>query len=1244
VSALFLVMPMKAQESDVPVSAGTDFYFTTFEHSSLQTLFLQLVAIGPTTMNIWVDNQLAAINNDPFGACLGPVVNVNPLQTIHVQTSEPCYLSAFVKGSTAGAETAILPTHLLGTSYMLQGVPGSLIELDGVPTQTYSQFSIVGTENNTTVSIKSPVQLRCVTNNRPVYPNYTTKFLLSKGQALFFQPEDYTQDISGVHVKSTYPVAVFQGNNLTRIYPGENWADYTWEQARPTTEWGTDFIIPKSALLQFNIPKVTALYDNTDVYCWVNGTRMFMKTLQAGESYARVFDTGTSGTLDAVHIQTTKPACCYLYFTGSTRNNEVGDPSMVEITPMDNPSTDSRWILTQPADNAPYKMRLLVTCRLDNEANVLLNNLPLGTYATDEEGSTTRLQTNEYVTYEFAYSAAQSMHLQAIQGGFSAYTLHVGNVAEASAFSVSLPEKPYKPELCLDGQLLFREDFGGNDPDDPVVSTTPVSGMSDNYRQITNIEYKGNNQDMGAGRYLVAKRGYRNSTNPNYSVWHIMDDHTYFGDTTRGYFLEVDGMMDGNDVFYSTTLDGLCAGSQLSFSAYVANLTTAAQYNGWRYDSWRGYEHPKLKFVISNPQTNEVIAQYNTDTIAHDWSLFGTPSSWKHSADWQQIGMNFIVPEEISEVRLSIVNNAHGSTGNDFALDDIEVRLCVPSVTILAPDTVCIDTKNTFVAELGEGGMFTEPLEYQWYFSADSVTWTPVNEGDARELKLKAKPWHTGWYKVAVAGAGSINSTNCRAISEPFYFYVIEDCPPILCPEGVLLLQETFRDSVTLCDTVIDGLCAGMDLSLIVNLPPNHGDTRLMFRLSDPVTGTDLAAYDTGNVPPDSLLVGTSFYIPDTVSALRWTVRNNGSGASGKPFALENREIRLCLEPVSVAVTENPACRKRSVTLQALYENYGILESPEYRWSYSSDSLTWTDLQTSSLKTYTIPEVHRSHEGFYTVTVADAGNMDSPNCRETSEPFRLSTVYCNTAVDQFIDTVICDTMLSYDHIWRGHEWHAVGEVTDTIKDFEDDDSLYIHLALDTRVCCPDIEYFRLDTAICDTLLPFLWRFNDTTLLFADIGEQTVDYQHGKWSNCTGEIHTLVLDTFHCERLYPIIVNKYNWQLLLDHVTLHRLFPDLSPEAYQWYRDSVRLDGAVDDDYSEHNELYGNYQLRVQMNDGLYVWSNVISIHDTPSPLPVTERIYNSQGLLVSEDQMKYGVFLIQYQQGDRVWTEKKFVP
>ena len=53
--------------------------------------------------------------------------------------------------------------------------------------------------------------------------------------------------------------------------------------------------------------------------------------------------------------------------------------------------------------------------------------------------------------------------------------------------ALALPMVAQEETLCLDGILLFREDFGGNDPDDPEMisdaneARAAVLGMSSNY-------------------------------------------------------------------------------------------------------------------------------------------------------------------------------------------------------------------------------------------------------------------------------------------------------------------------------------------------------------------------------------------------------------------------------------------------------------------------------------------------------------------------------------------------------------------------------------------------------------------------------------------------------------------------------------------------------------------------------------------------------------------------------------------
>ena len=85
-----------------------------------------------------------------------------------------------------------------------------------------------------------------------------------------------------------------------------------------------------------------------------------------------------------------------------------------------------------------------------------------------------------------------------------------------------------------------------------------------------------------------------------------------------------------------------------------------------------------------------------------------------------------------------------------FAIDDIDERWAVLQVTFM--DTVCVGTKTIFAAHFENNNYLQEPIVYQWLFSSDSLNWEPVPEGEKTELKLKALPHHSGWYRMMISG------------------------------------------------------------------------------------------------------------------------------------------------------------------------------------------------------------------------------------------------------------------------------------------------------------------------------------------------------------------------------------------------------------------------------------------------------------------------------------------------------------
>lgn len=523
-------------------------------------------------------------------------------------------------------------------------------------------------------------------------------------------------------------------------------------------------------------------------------------------------------------------------------------------------------------------------------------------------------------------------------------------------------------DLCTDGALLFREDFGGNDPSNPRVSLTPVPGMT--YQQRNGDGYGTSTGSMGSGRYIVTKSGYCNGDTTGWSLpgtdqgthrsqWYIQDDHTYPDDYSRGYFMEIDGY-GGDNRFYETEISGLCAGTRLTFLAYVANVFTWFQYD-W-YTRNRGpVVQPCLKFVLTDPETGEQLASQETNAIPFDESLPAI-TDWQYSSRWHLVGMNFTVPDNVESVRLAIYNNVTNGNGNDFALDDIEVRLCIPPIRITTDDVICRERPVQLRAELAYPYMVYEKLFYKWWFSPDNDQWTEIADATTDVLSFsESKPPQQGWYRVAMATEGNLDQTNCRTLSEPF-----------------------------------------------------------LLRFSE-----------------------------------------------------------KCIEPV--------------------------------------------------------------HQSF--------------------------------------DTVVCDTLLPLT--WRGYTWQEPGTHDITLRDIDGDDSVYLHLTL---------------------------------------------------------------DTVRCERLWPIIVNKYNWQLLVNNIAVRTFFPERVVMNYQWYKDQQPIPGANEDDYAEQNELHGVFQMRLTLDGGETVWSNILYILTTPEEEPTQVQIFNASGMPVNENRAAHGIFFYRFIQGTRVWTQKRLLP
>lgn len=287
---------------------------------------------------------------------------------------------------------------------------------------------------------------------------------------------------------------------------------------------------------------------------------------------------------------------------------------------------------------------------------------------------------------------------------------------------------------CPTGTILFKEDFGGNSPTDNSCGV-PISTT------ITSYSYSCT--PAGFGLYGLLK------TSMDREYWTPMDDHTYPNDKTRGYLYQVDASKTAG-VFYKCDINNLCVGSHLTFSAWMSSVIrnfTAADFTN-------------TIFELSTPD-GRCISRYYTGNLKDNYPI------------WQQFGFDFTVPNDVSSLILKIINNGTGSAGNDFVLDDCEIRLCVPPVTVaISPnDTICEGIPVDLKAKFTNDGSFAEPLAYKWFKKKSPNSWNEFSSGS--ELSLSSAQLADGSiYRVVVSSVGNIDNASCRAMSDSVYLKV----------------------------------------------------------------------------------------------------------------------------------------------------------------------------------------------------------------------------------------------------------------------------------------------------------------------------------------------------------------------------------------------------------------------------------------------------------------------------------------
>jgi len=214
-----------------------------------------------------------------------------------------------------------------------------------------------------------------------------------------------------------------------------------------------------------------------------------------------------------------------------------------------------------------------------------------------------------------------------------------------------------------------------------------------------------------------------------FGVWDIIGDHTGASNTALGNAPtdDLNGVSGGymvvvnaayrTDTAYLDTVYNLCPNTYYQYTAWFRNICSrcGCDSNGVGA-SGSGY------IPTATGDSSGVYPNLTFNINGYDYYSTG---NMKHTGQWVQKGFTYLTGPTQTTMVISIRNNAPGGGGNDWAIDDVGVSSCVPSMTLTPdkPDTLCQGADDTVRFKVT--AFFNNYTQWKLEKSTNNgVTWT----------------------------------------------------------------------------------------------------------------------------------------------------------------------------------------------------------------------------------------------------------------------------------------------------------------------------------------------------------------------------------------------------------------------------------------------------------------------------------------------------------------------------------------
>jgi len=294
---------------------------------------------------------------------------------------------------------------------------------------------------------------------------------------------------------------------------------------------------------------------------------------------------------------------------------------------------------------------------------------------------------------------------------------------------------------------------------DPVVNETFGSGGGYQLAPYkTSFQAVGGCPDNVGGTYTLSS--FLFGCGPHTWV-QMVGDHTR---DEKGNYMLVNAASTPGTV-YMDTAKNLCSNTTYQFGVWFTSVMTKYACDGQPI-------LPNLQFQVKT-LSGTVLAEANSGFLPI-----------VEEKEWKFYSLSFQTPTGTNAVIFSITVNPKYGCGSAFAIDDITIRPCSPSVisaTINGSSDqvdVCANYTDNWVLNATYTPGFTNP-EFQWQSSVDTgKTWVDIPGATTVNYNVPRRDSGVLLYRMAVAENGNINSLSCRVISNVLHTGVYPVPPP----------------------------------------------------------------------------------------------------------------------------------------------------------------------------------------------------------------------------------------------------------------------------------------------------------------------------------------------------------------------------------------------------------------------------------------------------------------------------------